>query len=320
MVISPNKQYRLAAFARGKIDPEDSASQWSLRVSYFDSAGAYIREDTVYTSASIPSTWTEYSGAFTTPSNAAKIYVRVILPALTGYLEVDNLSVQMVNPTYTTLYRKYYYAGSQRIGISTSDGVFSWILSDHLGSASKLVRASDYTVISEIRYKPWGQLRYVNGVSSTNHLYTGQLDEPNLGIMYYGARWYDAALGHFIQADTIIPGAGNPLAWDRYAYVNNNPINYTDPSGHFPWGPVLLVGGALVGGTIYGYFRYQDQVAINNNPELNRQARDQIGGTLVTQLTEVVSERAAAHNVSSTLINAVIRHESGAFERRYFGN
>jgi len=46
-------------------------------------------------------------------------------------------------------------------------------------------------------------------------------------------RWYDPALGHFAQADTIIPGAGNSSAWDRYAYTLNNPLRYTDPSGHW---------------------------------------------------------------------------------------
>jgi len=48
--------------------------------------------------------------------------------------------------------------------------------------------------------------------------------------MYYNARWYDPALGRFAQADTIIPGGVQGL--DRYAYVNNSPMNYTDPSGH----------------------------------------------------------------------------------------
>ncbi len=41
------------------------------------------------------------------------------------------------------------------------------------------------------------------------------------------------ALGRFAQADTIIPQPGNPLDWDRYSYVRNSPINYTDPSGHY---------------------------------------------------------------------------------------
>ena len=34
------------------------------------------------------------------------------------------------------------------------------------------------------------------------------------------------------HTNTIIPGAGNPMAWDRYAYTLNNPVKYTDPRGH----------------------------------------------------------------------------------------
>ncbi len=44
-------------------------------------------------------------------------------------------------------------------------------------------------------------------------------------------RGYDGALGRFTQADTIVPGGAQGL--DRYAYTNNAPINYVDPSGHF---------------------------------------------------------------------------------------
>ncbi len=52
--------------------------------------------------------------------------------------------------------------------------------------------------------------------------------------MYCGARYYDAALGRFISADTIVPGAGNPQALNRYSYVLNNPVRYVDPSGNCP--------------------------------------------------------------------------------------
>jgi hypothetical protein len=39
-------------------------------------------------------------------------------------------------------------------------------------------------------------------------------------------------MGRFIQADTIVPSPGNPQSWNRYAYVYNNPVGYSDPSGH----------------------------------------------------------------------------------------
>ncbi len=51
------------------------------------------------------------------------------------------------------------------------------------------------------------------------------------------ARWYDPALGRFVQADTVVPDGVQGL--DRYAYVSNNPVKYNDPSGHSPcddWG------------------------------------------------------------------------------------
>jgi len=51
--------------------------------------------------------------------------------------------------------------------------------------------------------------------------------------MYYGARFYDPALGRFSSADTLIPEqTQGTQAWDRYAYVNNSPIRNADPTGH----------------------------------------------------------------------------------------
>jgi hypothetical protein len=44
-------------------------------------------------------------------------------------------------------------------------------------------------------------------------------------------------LGRFVSPDSIIPQPGSPQAWDRYSYVNNSPVNYTDPSGPL-WYPL----------------------------------------------------------------------------------
>jgi len=78
-----------------------------------------------------------------------------------------------------------------------------------------------------------GETRSSTGTTPTDYLYTGQRLEAEIGLYFYNARFYDAKLGRFTQADTIIPGAGKPLALDRYAYVANNPLKYTDPSGHY---------------------------------------------------------------------------------------
>ena len=50
--------------------------------------------------------------------------------------------------------------------------------------------------------------------------------------MYYHARYYDPLLRRFTQPDTIIPNPHNPQDLNRYTYTRNNPIKYTDPSGH----------------------------------------------------------------------------------------
>ena len=51
-------------------------------------------------------------------------------------------------------------------------------------------------------------------------------------LMDYVARGYSPALGRFVSADTIVPGAGNSQAYNRYMYVRGNPLGRIDPSGH----------------------------------------------------------------------------------------
>jgi len=62
--------------------------------------------------------------------------------------------------------------------------------------------------------------------------YTGQVLDDATGLYYYNARYYDPVLGRFTQPDDIIPDIFNPQSYNRYSYVLNNPLRYTDPSGH----------------------------------------------------------------------------------------
>ncbi len=110
-------------------------------------------------------------------------------------------------------------------------GVLTWLISDHLGSTSISANA-DGTLLSTVKYSAFGEIRAASGNTSSDSLYTGQRIEAEIGLYYYGARWYDPALGRFVQADTIVPQPANPMAWDRYAYGLNNPVRYVDPSGN----------------------------------------------------------------------------------------
>jgi len=88
-----------------------------------------------------------------------------------------------------------------------------------------------------VRYYPCGNIRTREGTGlPTNKLYTGQQRETTAGLYYYGVRFYDADLGRFLSADSIVPGAGNPQNLNRYSYVLNNPIRYNDPTGHYAEG------------------------------------------------------------------------------------
>ncbi|MBL0251057.1 MAG: hypothetical protein IPQ26_10585 [Elusimicrobia bacterium] len=64
---------------------------------------------------------------------------------------------------------------------------------------------------------------------------TGQRQDDGRGCIITTRGTADPALGRFITPDTIVQSPHDPQNLNRYAYCFNNPINYTDPSGHFSW-------------------------------------------------------------------------------------
>jgi RHS repeat-associated protein len=132
--------------------------------------------------------------------------------------------------------KKYYYAGGVRVA-ENNGGTLYFLLSDHLGSTAVTTDASGVRV-TELRYYPYGDSeRYNPGGQITTFRFTGQRWDPGTGLYWYNSRWYDPLIGRFIQADTIVPQPGNPQNLNRYSYVRNNPLRYTDPSGHWPIPP-----------------------------------------------------------------------------------
>ncbi len=112
-----------------------------------------------------------------------------------------------------------------------------YLLSDHLGSLVAITDDSG-TLITQQRYLPFGGERTdVPSPQSagTDYGYTGQrnLDPGMGGLMDYRARFFSPTLGRFIQPDTIVPNPFDPQSWNRFSYVRNNPVRYTDPTGHW---------------------------------------------------------------------------------------
>ncbi len=143
-------------------------------------------------------------------------------------------------PNFETVPGKsYYYAGSSRIAMKTENYETIWIYGDHLGSTS-VTADRDGEELSRTKYHAWGTMRYSSGVQATDYGYTGQMQVDD--IYYYNARWYDPAIGRFLQADTIVPPHQGTQGFDRYAYVNNNPMRYTDPSGNYTCGDIYDPG------------------------------------------------------------------------------
>jgi RHS repeat-associated protein len=90
-------------------------------------------------------------------------------------------------------------------------------------------------VVGRQDYLPYGEPRGAAVALPTDRAFTGQVRDAT-GLDYFRARYFSSSLGRFISADSIVPGARNPQNLNRYVYVYNNPLRYTDPSGHDPCG------------------------------------------------------------------------------------
>lgn len=134
--------------------------------------------------------------------------------------------------------RKYYSLGGRRVAMREivvgQSNTLTWLFADQLSSTSVAINAATGAQ-THMRYMPYGAPRLA-GPLPTDHTFTGQRNEAGTGLMDYGARFYDPLIGRFISADTIVPGAGNPQALNRYTYAFGNSLKYTDPSGHSPCG------------------------------------------------------------------------------------
>jgi len=164
--------------------------------------------------------------------------------------------VRKISPSQTVLYFGdiyeirgevgviHVFAGNRRVASVRLDGRTQFYHPNHLGSASVITDAEG-GIKQRIEYFPFGTYRisdppvpqetydFDDDFPNVNYTFTDQEDDGELGFYNYGARLYDPVLGKSLSADSIVQAPEDPQTLNRYSYARNNPIIYTDPSGHW---------------------------------------------------------------------------------------
>ena len=144
----------------------------------------------------------------------------------------------------TTVTNKHYIrAGNQAIAIHTTRSVgptdTRYLHRDHLGSID-VITDENQTIVEQLSFGAFGERRQSNWsdaigsiTSSITRGFTGHEQLDSVGLIHMNGRVYDPKLGRFLSADPFIQFAKNLQSYNRYSYVLNNPLSFTDPSGFF---------------------------------------------------------------------------------------
>ena len=146
---------------------------------------------------------------------------------------------------------KNIFAGQNRICSIEKEGAnpeeIFYSHPDHLGSSNVSTDASG-NVVTHLEYNPFGTPSVSEGTHNEDYKFTGKELDASTELYYYSARYYDAHLGRFISADSIVQAPLDPQSLNRYSYCRNNPLVYSDPSGNFWWFIIPVIIGAIIGG------------------------------------------------------------------------
>lgn len=145
----------------------------------------------------------------------------------------------------TTDYRHMIRAGNSTVIVSrksSGTNTVNYVTSDHLGSSSAVTNSSGAVLVNS-SFDAFGFRRGSNWsgspsagdwtaiASTTRRGYTDHSMLDNMELVHMNGRVQDPVIGRFASADPYITEAGNTQNYNRYSYVYNNPLRFTDPSG-----------------------------------------------------------------------------------------
>ena len=156
-----------------------------------------------------------------------------------NYYEERNY-VNDVNREHTEVLETYDHDGKARETYSYGRGRASYLnnqtgdsynyLTNQSGSVTGLTK--DGQAVASSSYNLYGARKTSTDTTGNPFAYNGEARDDT-GLDYLRARYYDSQGGTFLTEDSYPGEDTDPLSQNRYSYVQNNPINYTDPSGHF---------------------------------------------------------------------------------------
>ncbi|RED54736.1 RHS repeat domain-containing protein [Cohnella lupini] len=114
---------------------------------------------------------------------------------------------------------------------TATDNKYYYLYNGH-GDVVQVVDQSGQ-VINHYQYDEWGNITQQQETIRNPFKYAGEILDDETGLYYLRARYYDPTMGRFINKDTYEGQIDNPLTLNQYTYVHNNPLIYSDPTGHF---------------------------------------------------------------------------------------
>ncbi|NMC34951.1 MAG: RHS repeat-associated core domain-containing protein, partial [Veillonellaceae bacterium] len=102
---------------------------------------------------------------------------------------------------------------------------------DALGSVRQLVDGSGAVTLAQ-SYEPYGEVMGSSGSGETAYAYTGEWHSSSTNLLYLRSRYYIAETGRFLTKDTWQGDFTLPLTLNGWNYVEGNPVNFVDPTGH----------------------------------------------------------------------------------------
>ena len=131
----------------------------------------------------------------------------------------------------------HYSSGGELIGYTykTADAETECILVKNQQGDVERVISTDGTILAAYTYDAWGNVLTSEGsLAAANPIrYRGYYFDTETSLYYLQSRYYDPAVGRFVNGDSLLNGKAGTIGFNLFSYCGNNPLKHVDPSGYF---------------------------------------------------------------------------------------